>query len=52
MYDVIVRSAKIVSTETTVSGDVAINGERVAAILEPESGAPADRSAYPYRTYV
>ena len=41
MYDIIVRNAKIVSPEATVSGDVAIKGERIAAILEPESGASA-----------
>jgi len=44
MYDIIVRNAKIVSPETTVSGDVAIKGERIAALLEPESGAPASRT--------
>jgi len=44
MYDIIVRNAKIVSPETTVVGDVAINGERIAAILEPESGAPASQT--------
>jgi hypothetical protein len=43
MYDIIVRNAKIVSTEITVCGDVAIKGERIAAILEPDSGAQAGR---------
>ena len=47
MYDVIIRNAKIVSPETTVSGDVAIKGERIAALLEPESGAPASPALYP-----
>lgn len=44
MYDIIVRNAKVVSPETTVLGDVAINGERIAALLEPESGAPAEQT--------
>ena len=44
MYDIIVRIAKSVTPETTVSGDVAIKGERIAALLEPESGAPASRT--------
>ena len=44
MYDTIVRNAKVVSPETTVSADVAINGERIAALLEPNSGAPAKRT--------
>lgn len=44
MYDIVVRKARVVSPETTVLGDVAVRGERVAAILEPESNAPAHRT--------
>ena len=47
MYDIIVRNAKIVSPEITVLGDVAINGEQIAALLEPESGALAGQYLLP-----
>lgn len=44
MYDLIIRNSKIVSPESTILGDVAVRGEQVAAILEPDSGAPASRT--------
>lgn len=44
MYDFLIRNAKIVSPEATLAGDVAVRGERIAAILEPQSNAPASRT--------
>jgi len=44
MYDIVIRNAKIVSPEVTIVGDVAVRGERVTAILEPESNAPAGQT--------
>ncbi len=44
MYDILIRKAKIVSPEATLFGDVAIRGEYVVAILEPNSNVPAQRT--------
>jgi dihydropyrimidinase len=43
MYDILVQNAKIVSPETTVAGDVAIKGEKIAAVLESGSGVAAQK---------
>ncbi len=42
-YDILFENTKVVSTEATVIGDVAIRGEKVVAILEPKSKAPAHK---------
>jgi dihydroorotase-like cyclic amidohydrolase len=44
MYDLLIANAQIVSPAATVHGDVAIRGGRVAAVLEPRSGAPAQKT--------
>jgi dihydropyrimidinase len=44
MYDIVIRNARIVSPEATLQGDVAIQAEKVAAILEPRSDASARRT--------
>jgi dihydropyrimidinase len=44
VYDIVIKKARVVSPDATVLADVAVRGERVAAILEPESDAPAHHS--------
>ena len=52
MYDLLIANAQIVSPQDTVHGDVAIRGERVAAVLEPGSGAPAQKTIDAGRKYL